>query len=179
MIMKFQQDETSIDLSFSPDSYWPESPDHEVLLSRIQSKARREIVRHKTWGPRRSSIEEAIWDMEQADYDFYLFVEDETSDTAFVSHQDGGIAVQFSAGVSEDEASAASKFAYVNPKPAPTMRPDVAMTLLNESHAPFVFAADVDGSAFVLYRRFDGHFGLIEPREQLAPVGDVTSDVIT
>ena len=47
MIMKFQQDETSIDLSFSPDSYWPESADHEVLLSRIQSKARREIVRHK------------------------------------------------------------------------------------------------------------------------------------
>ena len=113
--------------------------------------------------------------MEQADYDFYLFVEDDTNDTAFVSHEEGGVAVQFSAGLSEDEASAASRFADVNPKPAPTMTPDVAMTFLNESRAPFVFAADVDGSAFVLYRRFDGHFGLIEPRDQLAPVSDVTT----
>jgi hypothetical protein len=113
--------------------------------------------------------------MEQADYDFYLFVEDATNDTAFVAHEEGGIALQFSGGVSEDEASAASKFATVNPNPAPTMTPDLAMTLLNESRAPFVFAADADGSAFILYRRFDGHFGLIEPRDQIAPVGDVST----
>ncbi|MFC1680342.1 hypothetical protein ACFL1S_00895 [Pseudomonadota bacterium] len=45
--MKFQQDETSIDLSFRPDSYWPESPDREILLSRIQGKTRRDIARRK------------------------------------------------------------------------------------------------------------------------------------
>ena len=113
--------------------------------------------------------------MEQADYDFYLFVEDATNDTAFVSHQEDGVALQFSGGVSADEASAASEFASVNSDPAPTMTPDVAMKLLNESRVPFVFAADADGSAFVLYRRFDGHFGLIEPRDEPASAGEAVA----
>ncbi len=159
-----------------PDQHRPDEtswrhgdrPDPGALISDGPASSAREIVRHKTWGPRRSSIEEAIWDMEQADYDFYLFVEDATNDTAFVSHEEAGVAVQFSGGVSEDQASAASEFASVNPDPAPAMTPDVAMKLLNESRAPFVFAADADGSAFVLYRRFDGHFGLIEPRDDPA-----------
>ena len=45
--MKLRQEETSVDLSYRPYSYWPDSPDRGVLLSRIKGKARRDIVREK------------------------------------------------------------------------------------------------------------------------------------
>lgn len=45
MVMRLRQEDTDIDLSFRPGTYWPGSPDREMLLSRIQGKARRELAR--------------------------------------------------------------------------------------------------------------------------------------
>ncbi|MDA9983098.1 hypothetical protein N9H39_10315 [Gammaproteobacteria bacterium] len=45
--MILRQEETSVDLSYRPYSYWPDSPGRDVLLSRIKGKARRDIVREK------------------------------------------------------------------------------------------------------------------------------------
>ena len=57
MVMKLRQEETYIDLSFLPDTYWPESPDREMLRSRIQGKARRDIARRTLEA---EAIEEAL-----------------------------------------------------------------------------------------------------------------------
>jgi hypothetical protein len=120
-----------------------------------------QIVRHKTWGPRSSSLEEAIWDMEQADYDFYLFTEEPSGSVGLVWHGANGIEAQFVDAPAERSASA---FASVVDAPVPTLRVSEAMMLLRGGDAPFVFARTADDEPFVLYRRYDGHFGLIEPR---------------
>ena len=49
----------------------------------------------------------------------------------------------------------------------PTMSIEMAQQALNERNAPFVFATTPDKDPFVLYRRYDGHYGLIEPRPLL------------
>lgn len=48
------------------------------------------------------------------------------------------------------------------PAPTPTLAADDAVTLLNLSAAPFVFYRDTaTGAGAVIYRRYDGHYGLI------------------
>jgi len=120
----------------------------------------RELVRHKSWGPESSSIDEAIWDMEQADYDFYLFVEEQTMEPAVVWRSPDGVKCQLASGELPPSAPA---FAEIETRPAPVHSPRSAMDVLNESAAPFVFAISPENEAFVVYRRIDGHYGLIEP----------------
>lgn len=124
----------------------------------------REIVRHKAWGPRLSTIDEAIWDMEQADYDFFLFTEQSSHSVGLVWRAEGGPRAQL---VNREPSHAASAYATMELESVPTMSIEMAQQALNERNAPFVFATTPDKDPFVLYRRYDGHYGLIEPRPLL------------
>lgn len=107
----------------------------------------RTIVRHKTFGTLRATLDEARWDMDQLDYDFFLFCDDATNTDAVVSRQeDGSVELRHLGEVT-------------------TMGTDQAITWLNETGARFVFYRDLDTDrGAVIYRRYDGNYGLLTPR---------------
>lgn len=108
----------------------------------------RELVRHKTFATPTSTVEEAVWDMAQLDYDFFLFSDEDTGADAVVSfgEEDHETVVQ----TSED---------------APELSVDSALDWLNTSGERFVFFNDSEtGRGSVVYRRYDGHHGLLTPR---------------
>jgi ribosome-associated translation inhibitor RaiA len=151
-----------------PDQHRPDGeswrhgdrPSPHELTSAGPIASSREIVRHKSWGPSTSSIDEALWDMEQADYDFFLFTEAQSGTVGLVWHDEDGLRAQLlDGGLSE----APSGYATMELRPAPTMTVEDAQRALNELNAPFVFAKSPAKDPFVLYRRYDGDYGLIEP----------------
>ena len=152
-----------------PDQHRPDGdswrhgdrPLPQDLASSGPGASEREIVRHKSWGPRLSTIDEAIWDMEQGDYDFFLFTEEDSRSVGVVWHDSEGLKAQL---INGGESNAPSTYATMDPRPAQTMSIEDATSVLNELNAPFVFAMTQEGDPYVLYRRLDGHFGLIEPR---------------
>ena len=105
----------------------------------------REIVRHKSFAPDEMTVEEATWDMQLMDYDFFLFVElTSGSDSLLERRPDGEV-------VLHDE------------RPQP-LKVSEAIEQLEASGAAFAFftnAATDRGN--VVYRRYDGHYGLITP----------------
>ena len=129
------------------------------LLPAGPTPSERELVRHKSWGPTSSSLDEALWDMDLADYDFYLFVEETTGTPAVVWRSEGSAFYQVADGRRLEQDPE-----VVTPvtRRALARSPSEAIHQLNETGEPFVFALAADGAAYVVYRRLDGHYGLIE-----------------
>jgi ribosome-associated translation inhibitor RaiA len=122
----------------------------------------RELVRRKTFALRPESIEEALFDLETLDHDFFLFVHDETNAEAVVYRVGDGYGLMQRAPTPE-----AIKHVEVpldlGPHPT-TTTVDNALTVLDESDAPFeFFVDDTSRRGMVAYRRYDGHYGLILP----------------
>ncbi len=121
----------------------------------------RELVRHKAFLPEGQTLEEAIFDMEQLDYGFYLFLDIDTGSDSLV----------------EKRAEGAYRLRRLRPGPPPgsgvyRVEPDdrpvphlavaEAMEQLSSGGMVFVFFADdATGRGSVLYLRYDGHYGLI------------------
>lgn len=121
----------------------------------------RQIVRRKTFDPEPVSREEAVFDMLLADWDFYLFVDSAGCGDAIVHRADDG-PIRFACTGRADEGGATTPLA-VDPLP-PTLSERSARARLDSGLEPFVFfCAEEDGRGRVLYRRYDGHYGLIEP----------------
>lgn len=126
----------------------------------------RQVVRHKTLALHPMSVEEAADEMDQLDHDFFLF-RDAYHDIDRVVYHNGSRSIYVAPEVAGEDL------------PGDT-RPPInsgrlvlnhltltdAEALLNEGDEPFVFFA-VPGSdrGKVLYRRFDGHYGLITPAD--------------
>jgi hypothetical protein len=110
----------------------------------------------------RTSIEEALFDLEALDHDFFLFVHDETGAEAVVYRRDGTYGI--SQRVPTPQAVAALEIPIeVTPGP-PTLTEAEAIEALEVADAPFVFFTDADtGRGRVVYRRYDGHYGIVEP----------------
>ncbi len=138
---------------------WRHGDRRRLLHDAASSVEQPSLVRRKTWGPHRSTVDEAIWDMEQADYDFYLFTEERTGEVGLVWRTEDGVAVQLESGTGEVDTA----FATISAEPAPRMNVAEAMLALDELSLPFLFARSATDEAFVLYRRLDGDFGVIEP----------------
>ena len=116
----------------------------------------REVVRHKTFEPAAMTLDEAAFEMEMLDHDFYLFT-DLDSGRPMLVHRlpDGGYGVR--------GGRAEGAVAPVTAEPGPPGLSDTeARTRLDAGDEPFVFYVDSDsGEGRVLYRRYDGHYGLI------------------
>jgi ribosome-associated translation inhibitor RaiA len=120
----------------------------------------REVVRRKTFALRSESIEDALFDLERLDHRFFLFVHDETAEDAVVWRTDNGY--ELMQRTPTPEAIARSE-APVRAGPSPaTMPMDDALTLLDETDAPFVFFFEPGARrGCVVYRRYDGNYGVI------------------
>lgn len=131
----------------------------------------RQVVRFKTFAPTISTVEEAMFDLDSMDYDFYLFVELDTNTDAFVSrgnHESAsgdGARVQYLRGVSSGEGSAIEGV-EVDLSRAPVLSLGAAQDRLDRGDSARIFFEDADsGRGHVLYRRYDGHYGLIVPAD--------------
>lgn len=141
-----------------PEGRSPHRPEH---LDRPVDE--REVVRHKTFALDPMRWDEAAFDLDVLGHDFYLFTELDSGVDCVVCHDDEGGVEVLPGGESVSTALHADPTVPVGPT-APVLRLDEAEERLDVSHEPFVFFVDAEsGRGNVVYRRFDGHYGLITP----------------
>lgn len=127
----------------------------------------RDVVSHKTFAGALMSPEEAVFEMELLDHDFLLFTNATTAaDNVVYRKPDGGYGLMFD-GEDPSRVSAYADSISVDPAPAPTLVFHAAIERLDADDEPFVFFIDATtGRGRVLYRRYDGHYGLIETSDE-------------
>lgn len=124
----------------------------------------REIIRRKTYpSNERISAEEAVFDLDVLDYRFFLFTDVSDGTPSVVYERDGDVVLRRIDGSRPPED--ALRFSIeVNGTPAPSISVDDAIERLGLSDEDFIFFQDTeDKMPRVLYRRYDGHYGLVEP----------------
>ncbi len=123
----------------------------------------REIVRHKTFAPTDMTVEEAAWDADLMDFNFFLFVELTTGKDCVLERTENSYAVHGLGTPALDTGLNGADFEYIDDTP-PVQSLAVALEVLDQGGAPFHFFTNAkSGRGNVLYRRFDGHYGLITP----------------
>lgn len=125
----------------------------------------RELVRHKTFAPEPMLADEAAFDLQLLDHDFYLFVHQPTGADAVV-HRLGDDGFGLMADTDEDPVGDVATAAQITVEPRPPrLSLDEATERLDASDEPFVFFIDpATERGAVVYRRYDGHYGMITPR---------------
>ncbi len=126
----------------------------------------RRVLHRAAYSPDPIDPDEAAWELHLLDERFHLFVDAATGADALLQRTDDGAwELQQTAPDPEAEARAAITL-HVSRAPAPRLDLAAARSVLDLSDAPFVFYVDPsDERARVLYRRYDGHYGLLEPLE--------------
>jgi ribosome-associated translation inhibitor RaiA len=117
----------------------------------------REVVRHKSFASTAMTVDEAAYEMDLLDHDFFLYRDAASGRPALVHRlPDAGYGVQ---GAEPDATVATVTYG----PPPPSLSDDEARARLEADGEPFVFylAGDSD-TGRVLYHRYDGHYGLIE-----------------
>lgn len=125
----------------------------------------REVVRRKTFALDAESVDEAAFDLDRLGHDFFLFTDIDTGSDCVLSYGgDGELVLQSTANPPPD-ISASAVPVSVHDAPPATLSIDQAEERLDVSQERFVFFVSADtGRGNVLYRRYDGHYGLIVPR---------------
>lgn len=124
----------------------------------------REIIRRKSYPDDETvSIDEAVFDLDVLDYRFFLFTDAADGMSSIVYEDDDGVVLRRIDGSRPAENEVRVEV-EVNETPAPSIGVEQAIDRLNISNEPFIFFEDADeGTAGVLYRRYDGHYGLVRP----------------
>jgi ribosomal subunit interface protein len=133
-----------------PD-YFPRAPEE------------REIVRRKTFATDPLTPTEAAEEMEFLDHDFYLFIERETGADAVAYHRDDGrLGVIGPTGIGWSGESAG--IVHEESRMSGPTRLEDAVAEMNVLNHRFMYFTDAaSGRGNVIYMRYDGHYGLIEP----------------
>lgn len=124
----------------------------------------RQLVRRKSFVDDPMSIDDALFDMDLLDYDFFLF-NDLASGQDAVVRRTADDHVELSVLHPERiDAPATTRPVAVKPVAPATLTADEAREWLELTEEPMVFFADApSGRGCVLYRRYDGHYGMIVP----------------
>lgn len=122
----------------------------------------RTVVRRKSFVLRPESIEEAVFDLELLDHDFLLFRHDASRAEAVVYRTDDGYGLAQRVLTPEDlDAIGIGPFTR-GPVPVERSLED-AVAVLDATDEPFDFFVDrVTDRGCVVYRRYDGNYGLVE-----------------
>lgn len=125
----------------------------------------RQIIRHKSFGLQRSTVDEAAFDMEMLGYQFHLFTEDGTGSDSVLYYVDDDPRLRLSQLKPDpDRVTPGAEFVSVSPQRPPVLRTVEAVARLEAAGWPFVFFEDaMTRRGSVVYRRYDGHYGLITP----------------
>lgn len=120
----------------------------------------REVMRRKSFASEPMTVDEAAYEMDLLGHEFFLYRDVASDAPAVVSRRaDGGYEVR-GADLSGGGVAPATEV-RVLPAP-PSLSEDEARTRLEIEQEPFVFYLDrASGDGHLLYRRYDGHYGLI------------------
>ena len=137
----------------SPPVAWFERPPDE-----------RQLVKRKTIADEPMTVDEAVFDMDLLDYDFYLFTELASGQDAVVSRSpNDGLELQV-LHPERMEPPVTTAPVALRSAPTPTLTVEDAREWLEAGDGPMVFFADsASGRGSVLYRRYDGHYGIVTP----------------
>jgi hypothetical protein len=126
----------------------------------------RQVVQRKTYAPTPTTVDDAAVDMELLDYDFYLFSDAGTGQDAVIyrapptGYRLAGLTPPGPPGPPP------AVPLTVSPQPAPQLDLAAAVERLSLAGTPFLFYADAaSGRGHLLYRRYDGHYGLVTPAD--------------
>ncbi|HEU0087653.1 MAG TPA: sigma 54 modulation/S30EA ribosomal C-terminal domain-containing protein, partial [Pseudonocardiaceae bacterium] len=148
------------------ESWQPAAPPSPRVAWFPRPPAARQIVRYKPWQLALLGVDDAVAEMERRDYGFYLFTEAGNGQDSVV-YRCGPTGYRLAQVLPAPQRLAR----YTVPltcydRPAPELRTVEAAELLGMSEVPFLFFRDTaSGRGRVLYRRYDGHYGLICPGE--------------
>jgi ribosomal subunit interface protein len=126
----------------------------------------REIVRQKSIAVGAMEAVQAVEEMEMLDHDFYLYREVDPDVDAVVYHRDDGrigVIGPLGTGWSGPDDDGIVREDSRGPEPRSLEDVIAEMNELNHRFLYFVDAAS--GRGRVIYLRYDGHYGLIEPRD--------------
>lgn len=128
----------------------------------------REILRRKTFTTREATIDEAAFDLESMDEDFLLFTELGSGLDSLLSRAgDGRYLLRVAGGPPPEDPPQVVVALTVDPEPAPSLSLAEAREHLDATDDPWVFFTDTTtGRGHVLYRRLDGHYGLLHPVDE-------------
>lgn len=124
----------------------------------------RRVIRRKTYAPEEEvSVSEALFDMDIMDYRFFLFTDEADRKPSIVYEDEGGVTLRkIDGSIPEDDEVRVD--IPMNQAAAPRITVEDAIERLNVSDEPFIFFQEVGtDEASVLYRRYDGHYGLVSP----------------
>lgn len=129
---------------------------------------KQEIVRRKTVTPLRYSLDDAAAYMEDMDYDFHLFIEAGSGQESVLYRSDPtGYRLAQVNPQPQSGLEAHTLPVTVSDHPAPRLSEREAADRMGVWAQPFLFFRNKDNDrGEVLYRRHDGHYGLITPAEQ-------------
>jgi ribosome-associated translation inhibitor RaiA len=122
--------------------------------------AERRLIRRKSYASAPTTPEAAVAEMLVLDHDFRVFVDEASGEDALVhTRPDGVLALRRRNG----SGSYVAPF-VLDTEPVPTIGVGDAIERLNLTDEPFLFFVDASsGRGAVLYRRYDGHYGLVSP----------------
>ena len=124
----------------------------------------RQLVRHKTFTIDDVTPDEAAFDMDQLDYDFHLFHDLATGADSVLERLPGTKYRLTRLHPVPAEPVPTAITVTIDEQPPPTLTLSEAMQYLDADSGPFVFFANAaTGRGNVVYRRYDGHYGLITP----------------
>jgi ribosome-associated translation inhibitor RaiA len=127
----------------------------------------RRILRRATFGTGPMTPEEAVVEMELLHHDFLLFTDSASGAECVVYRRAGDTHRLIVAGDPAERFKPSVDWIGVDQAPAPCLTTAAAIERLDLSEDRFVFYIDVERNrGSIVYRRHDGHYGLIEPRDE-------------
>lgn len=133
----------------------------------------REVVPRQTFAVGLITPDEAAFDLEMFDHDFILFTDLASGEDCVLSTGKGEGYVLWRLHAPAPQPPVIAQPLTIVDGPAPVLALADAIERLNAGKEPFVFFEDAGtGRGRVLYRRFDGHYGLITPEG--TPAEEVT-----
>lgn len=152
----------------SPPGRWRYREDADVRPTfHYRPPESRTVVRRKTFSPlEQISIAEALFHLDALDYRFFMFGDVTDERTSVVYRNFAGPALRRVDGSRPADGSVEG--IHVNEAEAPVITAADAISRLNISEMAFIFFRDFDrGRSTVLYRRYDGHYGLLVPSTRI------------
>jgi len=124
----------------------------------------RQIILHKSFSSAPATIDDATFEMDAMGYDFHLFTEAGSGQDSVI-YRAGPTGLRVAqVNPAPAQLNSFSVPATISTQPAPLLSVDEAADQLDLKGLPFLFYLDAEHArGCVLYRRYDGHYGLISP----------------
>ncbi|HXW87674.1 MAG TPA: sigma 54 modulation/S30EA ribosomal C-terminal domain-containing protein [Streptosporangiaceae bacterium] len=128
-------------------------------------RSERIVMRHKSYTPAHETPDEAAAEAHLLDYDFHLFTEKSTGEDSVIYKTPDGYRLAL-AHRRTSRLSPVGPSITVSQTPAAHLTVTEAEDRLEAFHQPFLFFVNSQTSrGNLLYHRYDGHYGLIEPAD--------------